>query len=181
LIVLLVLVAVLWLGPFKGTINDLEEERVRHAALIEQLGGKAEILEPLPEGEQAWLRSTFEHFLSQTVSLRKNAKPEVVREVARLLELPGVSDVRVSVDSEQEALGDGSFELAPLEGGASFVLVPYPVHVQARADFAGLRKALDRLASPAVPVQVEGVAFVRDGLQIRADIDLVYWTRKEQS
>jgi hypothetical protein len=89
----------------------------------------------------------------------------------------------MDADGDGEEIGDprASFELAPLDGGAGFVLVPRRVRAQFRAGFSNLRRALGQLGDPVVPVQVDRVTLLREGLQVRADIELVYWSREERS
>jgi hypothetical protein len=114
----------------------------------------------------------------------ENANPEVVRETARLLESAGVARVRVVVEDANRGSADSSREplsVVPLEGESGFVLHPHVVRAQARAPFAQIRRALDYLGDPSVPVQVERLTLLRDGSVVRADLEFIYWSREGSS
>jgi hypothetical protein len=184
LVMLVVLTAAGWLGLLQDTLRNLEEESVRQTQEIETLGTRVRTMEALGAGEQARLTELAEAFRAQTTPMGENADPEVIRETAKLFQAVGIHRVRVTVeDGERGGMSEPREPLpvTPLEGGAAFLLVPHPVRVQAQAGFDELRRALDRLADGTVPVQVDGMTLLRDGSQIRGDLELVYWSREERS
>jgi hypothetical protein len=184
LVILPLLTAVVWLGPLRNAVQRLEAGRLQHIDKAERLEKRAGVLRPLSLEERTRLSNVFEALRAHTVELGADAKPGVAREVARLFEQAGINEPQLMLDADRdgEETGDprASFELAPLDGGAGFVLVPRGLRAQFRAGFSNLRRALGQLGDPVVPVQVDRVTLLREGLQVQADIELVYWSREEQ-
>jgi len=189
LLAVMVLVALLALiivfGPLSRAAESVESERQRYVEKVERLKQRVDSLKPLSTEARTRLSQFVAGLQQQTIQLGVNPESELVREVSRLLESTGVRGVQVIVRQNHEAEeGDGDrnlIEVAPLEGGASFRLVPHNIQAQLRSDFPDLRRALDRLADPTVPVQVERVTLVRQGNEIHATVRLVYWSREERS
>ena len=184
LVILSLLTVVVWLGPLRTAVQRLEVERLQQVDKAEKLEKRAGVLRPLSLEERTRLSNVFEALRTQTIQLGADAKPGVAREMSRLFEMAGINEPQLVVDADRdgEETGDprASFELAPLDGGAGFVLVPRGLRAQFRAGFSNLRRALDQLGDPVIPVQVDRVTLLREGLQVRADIELVYWSREEQ-
>jgi hypothetical protein len=185
LVILPLLTAVVWLGPLRTAVQRLEAERLQHIDRAEKLEKRAGVLRPLSLEERAQLNNAFKALHTQTIQLGADAKPRVARELSRLFEMAGVGEAQLIVeagrDGEETGAPRESFELAPLDGGAGFVLAPHRLRAQFRAGFSNLRRALDRLGDPMVPVRVDRLTLLREGLQVRADIELVYWSREGQS
>jgi hypothetical protein len=184
LVILPLLTAVVWLGPLRTAVQRLEAERLQHIDRAEKLEKRAGVLRPLSLEERAQLNNAFKALHTQTIQLGADAKPRVARELSRLFEMAGVGEAQLIVeagrDGEETGAPRESFELAPLDGGAGFVLAPHRLRAQFRAGFSNLRRALDRLGDPMVPVRVDRLTLLREGLQVQADIELVYWSREEQ-
>jgi hypothetical protein len=171
-----------WVG-LQATMRALERERLGHVAQIEQFGERSARLEPLSAREQTSLNGTVDAFRKRIIVLGAHSNPEIVREVARLFESAGVSDVLVSVQRRTAGAEEGSsktLEASRLDGQGAFLLEPHAARAQVRSSFEPLRRALDRLGEPNVPVQVDHVKLLRDQSGIRADIELVYWSRKDR-
>ena len=171
-----------WWGPLRSSLRALDEERAQHVREIEALGARTETLKPLDAKERFRLGEIASALRAKTVSLGVNATTELVHEVATLLETAGVNEVRVIVE-ETDTNAEGlrhRLEVPPLERAAGFVLVPHAVQVRARANFVDLRRALEKLHDPSVPTQIQRASFVRDGFQVRSELDLIYWSREEQ-
>jgi hypothetical protein len=183
-VLLPILLGIVAFGPFSNAVDKLERERTEQIEEIEALGQRVQMMEPLDAPERTRLTEIVKAFQTNTVPMGENANPEVVREAARLLETSGISRVRVVVEDTNRERSDASREplsVVPLKGGVGFLLKPHPVRVQVRAPFSQLRRALDYLGDPSVPVQVERMTLVRDGSHIRADLEFVYWSREEPS
>lgn len=174
----------LWWGPLRSSLQALEEERAQHVRDIQVLGARTEEHAPLDAAERLRLGQAASAIRQQTVSLGSDVTSGLVRQVAKLLERAGVSEVRVTVEpveGRREADAPPTLEVPSLENGDAFVLVPHPVQVRARANFVDLRRALDKLHDPGVPAQIQRASFVRDGFQVQSELDLVYWSREDRS
>ena len=185
-LVLVVLLAVIIVfGPLSTAVESVEKERQRYVEKVEELEQRTGSLKPLSIEERARLSQFVARLQKQTIQLGVNPESELAEEVSRLLERTGIRGAQVIIKQNREAEnGDedrGLIEVALLEGGTPFKLVPHSVQAQLRSDFPDLRRALDRLADPAVPVQLERLTLVRQGNEIHATVSLVYWSREERS
>lgn len=173
------LALVLWFGPLRGFVRRAAEEQARQGAEIERLAEKKRALTPVAPDERERVRTALAGFEADVASLGEHADARLIRSIAALLEGAGAHDVRVSRAPPPPGESPAApLVVAALDGSSAFALVPNPVRVALRSDFAGLRAALDAFGDPGRTIQIDAADFARDGENIKATLELIYWSRE---
>jgi hypothetical protein len=173
------LALVVWLGPVRGFAQRADAEQVLQRAEIERLIERKRTLTPIAASERERVDAALTAFEADVATLGANPNAQLVRSISTLLEAASAHDVRVTLSPPSPTEEPGApLAVAALDGARPMTLVPNAVHVALRSDFTGLRAALDALREPGRTIQIESADFTRDGANVKATLELVYWSRE---